>query len=92
MGQNAPESRGPMFRISYEILVRAFIIALLGVLGWTYYEINSVRKEKADRVELYEWRATLDGKLNKIAEGVNRLETMHLKPGQGVRLPNKPER
>lgn len=85
MGGKEPESRGPMFRISYEVLVRAFIAALLGILMWTYFEMTSIRKEKADRIELYEWRGALDKQLKTISDGVKRLEDMHLNG-----IPTKP--
>ena len=69
---------GKMFSVSYETLVKAFIGCLLALMAWSYNEITSLRVHKADKTEMYREVGAINDALKKIAEGVKRVEDLHL--------------
>lgn len=76
-GRSVPRN-GKMFTVSYEMLVKAFIGCLLALMAWSYNEITSLRVNKADKTEMYREVGAINDALKKIAEGVKRVEDLHL--------------
>jgi len=76
-----------MFSVSYETLVKAFIGCLLALMAWSYNEITSLRQNKADKAEVYREVAALHISLKRIADGVKRVEDLHLNGKSAPKAP-----
>ena len=80
--KDQPVSRGTKnFSVSYETLVKAFIGCLLALMAWSYNEITALRQNKADKTEVYREVGALKESMNKIGEGVARIENLYIKNG-----------